>query len=165
MTGRKSISIDESLNAKILEFRGFFLTERVDVDYTKALTLLAELGVDQLERSGLDSKAVSQFARAFDLTDETVRGLPQRWLKWRAERVESSQQKATEESQPMQKRTESGRTAREAPEVTKPITSYCTKCKEQTKMKKVERAHFKNNRNGYRGICTVCGNQMVKFGL
>jgi hypothetical protein len=165
MTGRKSISINESLNVKILEFRGFFLTERIDIDYTKALTLLAELGVDQLERSGIGSQAVSQFTRELGLTDEAARGLPQRWLKWRAERAEGSQLEATKESQPVQKRPESERTVRVAPKVTKTITSFCTKCQQQTELKNVEEARFKNNRNGYRGICSVCGSQMVKFGL
>jgi hypothetical protein len=161
MMERRSISIDEGLNRKVLDFRAFFMAEGIDVDFTRALNFLAALGVDELERSGFDPRTMDLFGGVLWLDEDTARALPERWQEWRAQRTGYLKKQAELKGGKQRAKPVSG--VRKALQEKESVTSFCVKCKRKREMRDVEEVRFKNNKTAYRGVCTVCGAKMVKF--
>jgi hypothetical protein len=44
------------------------------------------------------------------------------------------------------------------------VQAYCVKCKTQREMKDAVQTQTKNGRNATKGVCSVCGTKMNKFG-
>jgi len=159
---RRTISIEPELHEKILRFRAFFMSHRMDVDYTAAINFLAECGYDGLQKAGFSAELLARLDRKSSL-DEVARdammadwlvgkmpGFPVGVKKLNTDGGEHADTSDTRKALPAQAQLEG-------------VLGYCGKCKSLRQVKGPRLVTLKNGRKAIQGLCAACGSKVISF--
>ena len=157
---RRTISITPGLHKKVLNLRAIMMSRGVDLDYTTALNFLADLGYDELSRSGFKEDMLLELDKEGILDGETKRALGHGWAEGK---LLSTSTGPTEDGEKRREPAYKPPAARSVLARLKHVRAHCVKCAATRQIKDPQIFTLKSGRNAVRGKCYVCGSAMVSF--